>query len=103
MIAIGGQLWSRTKTLAPSAGPRERVGSRAALSFGLYIVAYYFGYRFGMSFGEQCASPFWFPDSILLCALLLSPRRWWWLFVLGALPIRLFVAVPADVPTWFLL
>ena len=76
---------------------------RALLGLCLFEVAYSFAYRYGMSFGKESASPFWFPDSVLLCALLLSAPGWWWIFVLAALPIRLFVGVPPDVPQWFLL
>ena len=73
------------------------------LGLCLFEVAYYFAYRYGMSFGKESASPFWFPDSVLLCAFLLSAPGRWWIFVLAALPIRLFVGVPPDVPQWFLL
>src|SRR5262245_9228987 len=73
------------------------------LGFCLFGVAFYFAYRYGMSFSYETSSPFWFPDSVLLCALLLVRPRWWWLFVLSALPIRLLAPVSANVPLWFLL
>jgi PAS domain S-box-containing protein len=76
---------------------------RNVLGFCLFEVAFYFAYRAGMSFSPTCASPFWFPDAVLLCALLLAPTNRWWIFVLAPLPIRWFVAVPPDVPAWFLL
>jgi signal transduction histidine kinase len=69
----------------------------------LFEAAFYFAYRYGMSFSQAVASPFWFPDSVLLCALLLSRPRAWPIFVLGALPIRLFSEVARDLPLWFLL
>ena len=75
---------------------------QSLIGFGLFMVAYYFAYRFGMTFSQTLASPFWFPDSVLLCALLLSPRRFWWVFIVATLPIRLPVAVPAETPLWFL-
>src|SRR6516164_5730539 len=76
---------------------------RTIAGFCLFMGAFYFAYRYGMSFSQACASPLWFPNSVLLCALLLSPPRRWWLFILAPLPIRLFSAVAADVPQWFLL
>ena len=91
--------WRAPFALAPAG--RLSVG-RAAAAFSVYAVAFYFAFRYGMSFSQVTASPFWFPDSILLCALLLSPMRWWWVFVLGALPIRLAVGGP-DVPVEFAL
>ena len=66
-------------------------------------MAYYFAYRYGMSFSQAAASPFWFPDSILLCALLISPPRRWWILILAILPIRLFSEVAVGIPAWFLL
>lgn len=79
----------------------QRPWLRAAAALGAFELAFYFAYRLGM-FVHATASPFWFPDTVLLCALLRSPRRRWWIFVLAPLPIRLFVAVPAEVPVWFL-
>lgn len=76
---------------------------RKILGFCLFEVAYYFAYMFGMTFHHASASPFWFPDSVLLCALLWSPPQIWWLFILGALPIRLFSKVAQNIPLWFLL
>jgi PAS domain S-box-containing protein len=74
-----------------------------ALGFFLFEIAFYFAYRYGMSFSPACASPFWFPDSVLLCALLLTRPRYWWAFVLGTLPIRLFSSGSDGIPGWFLL
>ena len=80
-------------------------GSRSRDLFALagFAGAYYVAYRYGMSFSRVSASPFWFPDSALLCALLLSQRRRWWIFVLVTLPIRVFSEVARDIPLWFLL
>jgi len=74
-----------------------------ALGFLTFEIAYYFAYSFGMTFSQAIPSPFWFPDSVLLCALLKSRREHWWLLILGALPIRLFADVAANIPVWFLL
>ncbi len=91
--------WRAPFALAPAGRLSIR---RAAAAFLVYAVAFYFAFHYGMSFSQVSASPFWFPDSILLCALLLVPMRWWWVFVLGALPIRLAVGGP-DVPVEFAL
>ena len=76
---------------------------RNILAFCLFEASFYLAYRYGMAFTHAAPSPFWFPDSVLLVALLLSRPRWWGLLLLATLPIRLTVAVPADVPIWFLL
>jgi PAS domain S-box-containing protein len=56
-----------------------------------------------MNLSLRSGAPFWFPDSVLLCSLLLSHPRKWWIYVVVTLPIRLLVAQPYDSPTWFLL
>jgi len=71
--------------------------------FGGFLAAYYVAYRFGMSFGDASSSPFWFPDSVLLCALLAARPSRWWLYLAAALAIRLSSEVSAGVPAWFLL
>ena len=76
---------------------------RNALGMCVFGAAFYFAYRYGMSFSHATASPFWFPDSVLLCALLMVRPGRWWVFVLAPLPIRLLAAVSADLPLWFLL
>ena len=73
------------------------------LGFCLFEVAFYFAYTSGMSFSQIAASPFWFPDSILLCALLVSRPQVWWIFILLPLPIRMFSEVADGIPVWFLL
>jgi two-component system sensor histidine kinase UhpB len=68
----------------------------------VFEIAFFFAYRYGMVFPEAFPAPVWFPDSVLLCALLLSPRNTWWIYIAATLPIRLFVAVPVWAPAWFL-
>lgn len=77
--------------------------ARLVVMFIVYETCFYVAYRYGMSFSHATASPFWFPDSVLLCALLLAPTRWWWALLLGPLPIRLLFPGTAEVPHWFLL
>src|SRR5215472_976030 len=75
---------------------------RNLLGFCLFATAFYFAFHYGMSFSSACASPFWFPDTVLLCALLVSRPRNWWIFVLAPVPLRLFSPVVHDVPTGLL-
>ena len=69
----------------------------------VFEVAYYLAYRYGMSFSQVSASPFWFPDSVLLCAFLLNRPARWWVFIVLAVPVRLFSEVAHGIPFWFLL
>ena len=75
---------------------------REAISLAVFCAAFYLAYRYGMSFSQVSASPFWFPDTVLLCALLVTQPRRWPLYILAALPIRFFSEVARDIPTWFL-
>jgi PAS domain S-box-containing protein len=75
---------------------------RGVAKFGVFGTAFYFAYVYGMEFSRATASPFWFPDSVLLCALL-STRRSSWPYLLAAtVPIRLLVPAASDTPVWFL-
>jgi len=78
------------------------VALRNVLGFSAFVLAYGIAYHFGMSFDPAVSAPFWFPDSVLLCALLCTRTRWWWLLLLAVLPIRLLMYVPPDLPGWFL-
>jgi PAS domain S-box-containing protein len=81
----------------------SRVLARDVLAFCLFEALFYLAYHYAMHFTQTSASPAWFPDSVLLCALLLTRPANWWLFILGPLPIRLLVDVPPDAQMWFLL
>ena len=76
---------------------------RGVLALAIFEVVYYFAYRYGNSFSQAASAPFWFPDSVLLCALLWLRPRWWWVPLLATLPIRLSVALQPEMPVWFLL
>lgn len=76
---------------------------RLVVAFCCFEIAYYFAYRYGMSFSQSTASPFWFPDSVLLYALLSTRRRWWWFLLVATVPIRFFTDVAADVSVAMLL
>src|SRR6187401_2938268 len=76
--------------------------ARGFLAFCFFEVAYYFAYRYGMSFSQATASPFWFPDSVLLYALLTTRTRWWWLLLAATVPVRFFTEVAAEVPVGML-
>jgi len=76
---------------------------RALLGLCLFEVAYAVAYRYAMEFSQLAAAPFWFPDSVLLCALLLTRPRYWPLLVIAPLPVRLLSPESAALPAWFLL
>jgi PAS domain S-box-containing protein len=86
----------------PGSSLRESLSSspvvRGVLAVCCFEIAYYFAYRYGMAFTQATASPFWFPDSVLLCALLCTRPRWWLPLLIATIPIRLFTEEAAGVP-----
>ena len=62
--------------------------------------AYYLGsiVGFALKFPAHSPSVLWPPNSILLAALLLLPRREWWVVFAGALPAHLIVQLGSGVP-----
>ncbi|HYH41051.1 MAG TPA: MASE1 domain-containing protein [Burkholderiales bacterium] len=71
-------------------------------------VAYYLGAKVGLALTFQPVpiSVLWPPNAVLLAALVLAPRRWWLLILLGALPAHFVAESQAGVPAamvlcWF--
>jgi len=71
---------------------------RNAVSLAAFVITYYFAYRSAIALGERTALALWLPSSILLCALLRTPPRLWWLLLLGILPLRLLAPAASDAP-----
>jgi two-component system, LuxR family, sensor kinase FixL len=94
------QVW--TKSPSGRRQPDFFSRNRDLVYFLVFEVAYYIAYRHAMSLGQETASPFWYPDAVLLSTLLVTRQSRWWLYLLGPLPIRLFL-VPSSNPFWFLL
>ncbi len=83
--------------------------SRSNLSFQdvknilLFAVAYLAAFGYSSFFAQNASAPLWFPDSVLLCALLLAPKKKWWLYILATIPIRFLPGLSPHVAFWFLL
>jgi PAS domain S-box-containing protein len=69
----------------------------------IFESVYYFAYKYAMTSSSQPGAPFWLPDPVLLCALLLARPRMWLVYIGATLPLRLLVDVPPALPLWFLL
>jgi PAS domain S-box-containing protein len=67
----------------------------------LFGVGYYMALKFSADPTTRIPSPFWLPNSILLCALLCSQPRHWWLILLVTIPIRLTDSVLPAHPIWY--
>jgi signal transduction histidine kinase/integral membrane sensor domain MASE1 len=92
---------SQRKALSPvTGGPWARTlaqpSSRTLATAACVAVAYAVTARLGaaMAFPGLPLSALWLPSAILLGALLLAPRRDWWVYLALALPAHLIVQVP---------
>ena len=84
------------------AGPKSRQLLRELRSLALFAVAYLASYGIARFFAQRTGTRLWLPDAVLLCTLLLVPRKKWWLYVLMSMPIRFVPAVRAPIGAWFL-
>jgi PAS domain S-box-containing protein len=85
---------------------RQRSESRSACQFPvsllLFEVSFIVAYYVETASAQNGIAPFRFADAALLCGLLLSAPRDWWLYVLATVPIRFFLFVPSGTALWFL-
>lgn len=63
-------------------------------------VGYYLGAKIGfaLTFKPHPVSVLWPPNSILMAALLLTPKRVWWILLLAVLPAHWLVQLQSNVP-----
>jgi two-component system, LuxR family, sensor kinase FixL len=95
---------------AQNANGITAVFDRHLLMIGLWVFAgYYLGCKvgFALTFKPHPVSVLWPPNSILVAALLLTPRRLWWFVLLAAFPAHLAAQLQSDVPPlmiicWFI-
>jgi PAS domain S-box-containing protein len=76
--------------VSTQAVPQRMTGFRRELHAPLIVaLAYYLGAEAAFFVGtlsDDIFAPFWPPNIVLFCALLLSPTRRWWLFILAVFP-----------------
>jgi PAS domain S-box-containing protein len=58
---------------------------KAALVSAAYFIGAEAAFLIG-TFSDRIFAPFWPPNVILFCALLLAPRRHWWVYIAAAFP-----------------
>src|SRR5215467_5222897 len=64
-------------------------------------IAYYVGAQAAFSIGtlsDRIIAPFWPPNVILFCGLLLAPKRQWLLYVAAAFPAHLIAEMTVSMP-----
>jgi two-component system sensor histidine kinase UhpB len=95
-LPVGGPP-SASDSIERSDSPRDRL---PFVSFLIFAIGYALANRYSSQFGQRVPAPLWFPDSVLICALLLVPKRHWVWYLIAAFPIR---ALFINVPFWFFL
>jgi signal transduction histidine kinase len=85
----GGVRWPAER--ATDQGQLSASTGRVAVAAAIVCVAYYLGANLGFLLRLPPATPsvLWPPNSILTAALLLTPSRHWWIYLLAALPAHL--------------
>ena len=66
----------------------------------IVAISYYVASKVGFVFTppHEAISTFWPPNAVLLAALLLVPRRVWWIVILAVLPSHFFIQLSLDIP-----
>lgn len=69
----------------------------------VFVIGYFLSVRLSeQSYGTLAVpSPFWLPDSVFLCTLLLAPRSHWWMYALLVWPVRLAAGAVGGTPLSF--
>jgi integral membrane sensor domain MASE1 len=80
---------------------------KAALSAPVLVaVAYYLGAEAAFYIGtlsDRIFAPFWPPNVVLFCALLLATERRWWVFIAAAFPAHVVAELGVGMPAGQLL
>jgi len=72
----------------------------------LVAVAYFVGAEAAFLIGrlsDMSFAPFWPPNVVLFCALLLAPERRWWIYLVAAFPAHVLAELQVGMPTAHLL
>ena len=82
--------------------PRMRANVRLMCSVLAVCAGYYIGALTGkwLRFPSSNLALIWPPTAVLLAALLLAPRRTWWIYLAAAAPVHIWVQAQHAVPPW---
>ena len=80
----------------------ERFGGANAVRNVLIVaIAYYLGAEIAFLIGtlsDRIFAPFWPPNIVLFCALLITPPRQWWIYIAAALPAHILAELRVGMP-----
>src|SRR5262245_5627722 len=85
--------------------PQERGvrfgGTNTIRNVVIVAIAYYLGAELALLLGtlsDILCGPFWPPNVVLFCALLITPPRQWWIYVAAALPAHTLAELRVGMP-----
>jgi len=87
-------------------GVRRDALPKAIRNSVIVAIAYYFGAELAFWIGtlsDKIFAPFWPPNVVLFCALLVTPPGQWWLFILAAFPAHIAAELRVGMPAGQLL
>src|SRR5262249_35796826 len=67
----------------------------------LVAIAYYLGAQAAFAIGtfsDRIFAPFWPPNIVLFCTLLLVPKRQWWLYIAATFPAHVIAEIAVGMP-----
>src|SRR5215813_6529849 len=70
-------------------------------SFFIVAIPYYLGAEIAFLVGtlsDNIFAPFWPPNVVLFCALVLTPPRQWWIYILAVLPAHIAAELRVGMP-----
>src|SRR4026207_2488334 len=76
-------------------------GTNTIRNVFIVAIAYYLGAEIAFLIGtlsDRIFAPFWPPNVVLFCALLLAPPRQWWIYIAAALPAHMLAELGVGMP-----
>ena len=76
-------------------------GTSTIRSVCIVAIAYYLGAELAFLIGtlsDRIFAPFWPPNIVLFCALLITPPRQWWMYIAAALPAHVLAELSVGMP-----
>jgi signal transduction histidine kinase len=84
-----------------SSQSRLRVAAQGVATPFIVAITYYLGAEAAFAIGtlsDRIFAPFWPPNIVLLCALLLNEPRRWWIVIMAALPAHVIAETGVGMP-----
>ena len=76
-------------------------GTNTVRNVFIVAIAYYLGAEIAFLIGtlsDRIFAPFWPPNIVLFCALLVTPPRQWWIYIAAALPAHTIAELGIGMP-----